>query len=99
MSKVKVKEFFKETLGIEKGNRIDWAHRVKNRNANKINEKKKPRTIVWRLSNYKDKELVSWYAKKLKGKTSLYIKILVKRRVNLEKNCGKRLRNPEIRGR
>ena len=46
MSKVKVKEFFTETLGIEKGNRIDWAHRVKNRNANKINEKKRPRTIV-----------------------------------------------------
>lgn len=42
----KVKEFFKETLVIEKGNRIYWAHKVKNRNANKINEKKRPRTIV-----------------------------------------------------
>ena len=56
----KVKQIFRKNLGIEKNIDIDRVHRVSAKNGKKNKENKnnkKPKTIVLRLTNYKDKNL------------------------------------------
>ena len=61
----KVTKVFKEKLGIEKEIIIERAHRTKRNYKDK--DKKSPRTIVLRLANFKDKNIILKNVNKLKG--------------------------------
>ena len=61
----KVTKVFKEKLGIEKEIIIERAHRTKRNYKDK--DKKRPRTIVLRLANFKDKNIILKNVNKLKG--------------------------------
>ena len=61
-----VQDLFKETLGIEETIEIDRAHRTGTRRDGK------QKTLVLKLSSYKDKNIILKNGKKLKG-TGIYI--------------------------
>ena len=65
MSEAKTTKVFKEKLGIENEIIIEWAHRTK-RNY-KDEDKKRSRTIVLKLANFKDKNIILKNVNKLKG--------------------------------
>ena len=70
ISEAKVTKVFKEKLGIEKEIIIERAHRTKRNYKDK--DKKRPRTIVLRLANFKDKNIILKNVNKLKG-SDVYI--------------------------
>ena len=65
MSEAKTTKVFKEKLGIENEIIIERAHRTK-RNY-KDEDKKRSRTIVLKLANFKDKSIILKNVNKLKG--------------------------------
>ena len=58
-----IQKVFNEKAGV-KNVQIDWVHRS---NRSKNNNSEKPRTVVCKLLNYKQKEEILRNAKKLKG--------------------------------
>ena len=70
ISEAKATKVFKEKLGIEKEIIIERAHRTKRNYKDK--DKKRPRTIVLRLANFKDKNIILKSVNKLKG-SDVYI--------------------------
>ena len=70
ISEAKATKVFKEKLGIEKEIIIERAHRTKRNYKDK--DKKRPRTIVLRLANFKDKNIILKNVNKLKG-SDVYI--------------------------
>ena len=65
ISESKAVKVVKENLGIYKGIMIERAHRTKRNYKDK--DKKRPRTIVLRLANFKDKSIILKNVNKLKG--------------------------------
>ena len=61
----KATKVFKKKLGIENKIIIEGAHRTKRNYRNE--DKKRPRTIVLRLANFKDKNIILKNVNKLKG--------------------------------
>ena len=70
ISEAKVTKVFKEKLGIEKEIIIERAHRTKRNYKDK--DKKRPRTIVLRLANFKDENIILKNVNKPKG-SDVYI--------------------------
>ena len=70
ISEAKATKVFKEKLGIDKNIMIKRAHRTKRNYKDK--DKKRPRTIVLRLANFKDKSIILKNVNKLKG-SDVYI--------------------------
>ncbi|XP_065650649.1 uncharacterized protein LOC136088316 [Hydra vulgaris] len=66
ITKKKVKQLFKDNLGIEKEIIIDRAHRVG------VANDKRERTIVLKLRDYEDKKTILERARKLKG-TNIFL--------------------------
>ncbi|XP_065665557.1 uncharacterized protein LOC136086983 [Hydra vulgaris] len=66
ITKKKVKQLFKDNLGIEKDIIIDRAHRVG------VANDKRERTIVLKLRDYEDKKTILERATKLKG-TNIFL--------------------------
>ena len=56
ISEIKATKVLKEKLGIEKDIMIERAHRTKRNYKDK--DKKRPRTIILRLANFKDKSII-----------------------------------------
>ena len=65
ISEAKATKVFKEKLGIDKNIMIKRAHRTKRNYKDK--DKKRPKTIVLRLANFKDKSIIMKNINKLKG--------------------------------
>ena len=65
ISEEKATKVFKEKLGIDKDVMIERAHRMKRNYKDK--DKKRPRTIILRLANFKDKSVILKNVNKLKG--------------------------------
>ena len=70
ISEAKATKVFKEKLGFDKDIMIERAHRTKRNYKDK--DKKRPRTIVLRLANFKDKSIILKNVNKLKG-SDVYI--------------------------
>ena len=70
ISETKATKVFKEKLGIDKYIMIERAHRTKRNYKDK--DKKRPRTIVLRLENFKEKSIILKNVNKLKG-SDVYI--------------------------
>ena len=70
ISEAKATKIFKENLGIEKEIIIERAHRTKKNYKDK--NKKRPRTIVLRLTNFKDENIILKNVNKPKG-SDVYI--------------------------
>ena len=70
ISEAKATKVFKEKLGIDKDIMIERAYRTKRNYKDK--DKKRPRTTVLRLPNFRDKSITLKYVNKLKG-SDLYI--------------------------
>ena len=89
ISVAKATKVFKEKLGIEKEIIIERAHRRKRHYKDK--DKKRPRTIVLRLANFKDKNIILKSVNKLKG-SDVYINEDFSRETkrNQGKSCGRR---------
>ena len=70
ISKAKATKVFKENLGIDKDIIIEQAHRTKRNYKDK--DKKRPRTVLLRLANFKDKSIILKNVNQLKG-SDVYI--------------------------
>ena len=70
ISEAKATRVFKEKLGIDKYIMTERAHRTKRNYKDK--DKKRPRTIVLRLANFKEKSIILKNVNKLKG-SGVYI--------------------------
>ena len=64
----KIKALFKEKLGIDQNVLIERAHRIGKGDVTR----KRPRTVIFKLSNFKDKDIILKNAKKLAG-TGIFI--------------------------
>ena len=99
MCETKIKNIFQEKLEIHDNNIIERAHRTK-RKATRNNTawKNQPRTIVIKLTNYKDKGMILRNVYKLKGSDIFIIEDFSKQTTDLRKQLWKEVKQLRSEG-